>query len=177
MSTILIFAEQRGGKLHPTAPQLVTAARQLDASASIDVCVIGHQVGEAARAAGVAGVNRVLTCDDPRLALYRPQPYTAALAGAVAHAKPRIVLLAATFMGRDLAPRLAVRARAALATDCTALRRQDDAVVVQRPVYMGKVVAEVKLAADGLNVVSVRPNTFAAAPAGGSAAVESVPLN
>jgi electron transfer flavoprotein alpha subunit len=176
MSAILVFAEQRGGKLHPAVAQLVTAARQLDSAAPIDVCVIGHEVGAVAKAAGAAGVNRILACDDPRLALYRPQPYTAALVEAITRSKPRVLLLAATFMGRDLAPRVAVRTRAALATDCTVLQRQGDALVVQRPVYMGKVLAEVKLAPDCLNIVSVRPNTFPAAAAGGGAAVENFTL-
>lgn len=166
---ILLFAEQRLGQLHPAALQLITAARAIDAGATISACVVGKSVSEVAARMGSYGLSRVLVADDPKLELYRPQPYTTALHAAIQKVQPQLVLLPATFMGRDLAPRIAARCKAALATDCVAIKLDGDAVIVKRPVYMGKATAELRLDPARLNVVSIRPNTFASAtPTGGA---------
>lgn len=177
MSRILVFAEQRGGHFHPAVGQLATAARAIDSGAEVRMVLAGHHVGELAQQAGGFGVAGVIACDDPQLERYRPQPYTRALQLAIEKVRPDIVLLASTFMGRDLAPRIAVRTQAALATDCTAVRLDGGAVVVERPVYTGKATARIKLPADRLKIVSIRPNAFAAAPAQGSAPVERLGLD
>ena len=177
MAKTLLFAEQRNGQAHPAVFQLITAARQINATAPIDLCVVGSDVSALTGTLAQYDVSTVIAIDAPELQLYRPQPYTRALQLAIEKAQPDLVLLAATFMGRDLAPRLAVRTRAALATDCVEVRLDGDALIVKRPVYTGKAAATVKLAADQLKIVSIRPNTFAAAaPAGGQAAVEALDL-
>ena len=51
-------------------------------------------------------------------------------------------------------------------------------VVAVRPAYIGKVTAQLKLPADRLKIVSVRPNTYGAAEAtGGSATTEALTLD
>ncbi len=174
MSKVLIFAEQREGALHPAVPQLVTAARTMDSTAEIEAVVIGQNVSSVAEEVARLGVGQVLAVDDAAFNLYRAQPYTTALKAAIDQVKPHVVILAATFMGRDLAPRVAARCSAALATDCTEIATDGDALKVVRPVYMGKMSAEFKLAADRLKVVSVRPNTFAAAAPEGQAGVSAL---
>ena len=176
MSKILIFAEQRGGELHPAVRQLVSAAREIDGGAEITFGLVGAGLTTLASELSKYGVAGVVAVDDPKLALYRPQPYTTALAAVIGTAQPNIVLLPATFMGRDLAPRVAARCRAALATDCVEAKLDGDALIVKRPAYMGKATAELKLAGDRLKIVSIRPNTFAAADAqdGASASVEAL---
>ena len=178
MSKILIFAEQRGGELHPAVRQLVTAAREIDGGAEITFGLVGAGLTTLASELSKYGVAGVVAVDDPKLALYRPQPYTTALAAVIGTAQPNIVLLPATFMGRDLAPRVAARCRAALATDCVEAKLDGDALIVKRPAYMGKATAELKLAGDRLKIVSIRPNTFAAADAqdGASANIEALDL-
>ncbi len=174
MSKILIFAEQRRGDLHPAVRQLLTAAREIDGAADITFCVVGAGLATVASELGKCGVAGVVAVDDPKLQLYRPQPYASALAAAIDKVQPNLVLLPATFMGRDLAPRVAARCNAALATDCVEAKLDGDALVVKRPAYIGKATAELKLAGDRLKVVSIRPNTFAAADVqdGASANVE-----
>ncbi len=176
MSTILIFAEQRGGALHPAVGQLIRAARQFDGSADIRACVLGTQLSGPAATLATWGVAGVLTVEDPRLERYTPQPYVRALQAAATHTGAQIVLLPASFMGRDLAPRLAVRLHAALATDCVALRGDGGNTVVTRPVYMGKATAELRLDPKIVNVVSIRPNAFAAVEPVDGAAAAVAPL-
>lgn len=167
---VLIFAEQRGGKLHPACAQLVTAAREL--AGKTGGKVVAAIVGDSdAAAVGLdsAGVDRIVTVIDPSLQHYSVLRYRTALAAAIGEVQPRVVLLAATFMGRDLGPRIAARLGAALATDVVELAFDPDgALDVRRPIYNGKAFARVRFPKDRLAIVSVRPNTFAAA-GGGSA--------
>ncbi len=165
MSKILIFAEQRCGELHPAVRQLLTVAREIDGGAEITFCLVGTRLTTLASELGKYGVAGVVAVDDPKLELYRPQPYTNALSAVIENVQPNLVLLPATFMGRDLAPRVAARCNAALATDCVEAKLDGDALIVKRPAYIGKATAELKLAGDRLKVVSIRPNTFAGAEA------------
>ena len=167
-NNILVLAEQRGGKLHPTALQLVTAAKELAGALGGEVLagVVGHQVSQAADKLGAAGVNKVLVVDDAGLELYSPLKYTTAAAGLIEQASPKVVLLGATFMGRDWAARLAVRLQAGLATDCTEVKVSDGEVRACKGVCNGKAIAEFKFDAASPVIISIRPNTFAAAGAG-----------
>jgi len=166
-TNILVFGEQRGGKLHPACLQAMNVAAEL-ASASGGVvwaCVVGHNVTGVAETLAEHGAALVVAVDDAKLALYRAQPYASAVQAAVEKAKPGVLLLPATFMGKDLAPRLAARLGAALATDCTEVGMADGRLRVRRPVYNGKASCELRLAGDRLRIVSLRPNAFPAAGA------------
>ncbi len=173
---ILIIAEQREGRLHPLSLQLVTLAKTLAPAlgGSIVASVVGHNTTEPAEKMAASGAARVITVDDPALALYSSLAYTRAVSAVVDKVAPRVVLIGTTFMGRDLAPRLAVRNKAALATDCTEVWHADGRLHIRRPICNGKATAELTLAPDRLNIVSVRNNTYGAPEGGGSAAKESL---
>ncbi len=176
---ILVFAEQRGGKIHPVTYQALSVAKGLAAKTGggVGACLIGQGVGERAASLGSHGAAKVFVAHDVELGLYRAMPYARALCAAIDAADPKIVVLPTTFMGRDLAPRVAARKRAALATDCVAIDLADDGLHVRRTLYSGKVFGEYKLAGDRLQIVTVRANAFPAAPqSGGSAEVINVPV-
>jgi electron transfer flavoprotein alpha subunit len=173
---ILIFAEQRDDQLHAVAAQLITPARELAAKTGSQVvaCVIGDAINAATDA--IAGcVDRVVTISHPSLARYSALRYRSALSHAIGKVDPRILLMPATFMGRDLAPRVAVRCNGAVATDVTELSLSaDGALDVRRPVYNGKAFAHVNFPKNRLAIASVRANAFPAAEAGGAGERESL---
>ena len=174
---ILIFAEQRGNKLHPAVAQVVTAAKALASKTGgkTVAVVVGGAIDAAADAVEKAGVDRIVTISDPALERYSALSYRTALAAAIAKVQPRVVLLAATFMGRDLAPRVAMRCGAGLATDVTELSlNADGALDVRRPVYNGKAFAHVLFPNDKIAIASVRQNTFPASAGGSGAARETL---
>lgn len=177
---ILIFAEQRENRLHPAAAQLVTPARELASRSrgKVVACVIGDAIDGAAEAIGTAGVDRVVTVSDPSLMHYSPLRYRTALAAVVEKVQPKAVLLVASFLGRDLAPRVALRCGGALATDVVELKLGDDGRLdVLRPIYNGKASGHVLLPAGKIAFASVRANTFAApAPGAGGAPREAIPF-
>jgi electron transfer flavoprotein alpha subunit len=176
---ILVFAEQRDDRLHPAVAQVLTPARALaqKTGGKVLACLIGDKIDSSAAALEKAGADRVITISHTGLARYSPLPYRTALAAAIQKADPRIVLLAATFMGRDLAPRTAARLNAALATDVIELNIEGGALRVRRPLYNGKAFGEVHFPADRLAIASVRPNTFPASAGGTPAERESLAFN
>ena len=174
---VLIFAEQRSDRLHPAVAQVVTAARELTShtGGKVVACLVGDALAGSTTALQATGVDRIIAVSDPQLALYSALRYRTALSQTIKHVDPRIVLLPATFMGRDLAPRVAVRTQAALATDVIELKRNADGRLdVRRPVFNGKAFCHVVFPKDRLAIASVRSNTFPAAAAGGSAPTEQL---
>ncbi len=171
---ILVFAEQRNDKIHPAALQIVTPAKDLagKTGGKVIACVIGDKIDATADAIDQAGVDQIITISAGELADYATLNYRTALAAAIETAQPQVVLLPATFMGRDLAPRTAARVGGACATDVIELDIKDGALNVRRPVYNGKAFCEVKFPAARVAVVSVRPNTFPAPEAGGGGAAK-----
>lgn len=169
---ILIFAEQRNDKLHPAVAQLVTPARTLAAKTGGKVVglLVGDKFDNSAAALEKTGVDRIVTISDPALAHYSPLRYRTALVGAIEKIQPKVVLLAATFLGRDLAPRAAVKVGGGVATDVVGLELgADGRLDVRRPIYNGKAFGHVIFPAGKPAIVSVRPNTFAAASGSGAA--------
>lgn len=173
---VLVFVEQRGGVILPAALQCLGAAAQLASKTGgrVKAAVVGADLGAATDRLDGLGAVEVLVADHPDLAHYSALAYTRALSAIVQQADPRIVLLAASFMGRDLAPRVAIRTNAALATDCTELEIDEaGALRVRRPIYNGKAFNQVHFNPARRQMASVRPNAYSA-PAGGGPKAERV---
>lgn len=174
---ILVIVEQRGGAIHPGALQCLAAATELASGAEVHALVIGHDVSSVADTVATYGVSAVHVADAASLELYRARPYAKVVEQVVGAISPSAVLLATTFMGRDLAPRVAVRTGAALGTDCVEVSRDGDTIRVRRPMYSGKCFGELTLGT-GLAIVSIRPNSYAApAPGDGGASINAVAVD
>jgi electron transfer flavoprotein alpha subunit len=180
MSNVLVFVEQRDGKVHPAAYQLLALAQQLSGSrgGAVQACLVGSDVGPLTETAAAYGAGQVFVADHPELSLYRSTAYTTAVSAVLDAAQPSVLLVPTTFLGRDLAARVAARRGAGLAMDCTEVRMQDDQLVVNKPMYAGKLSARFRLSGDRLRVVTVRTNAYSAAQPreGATAEIVNVPL-
>jgi electron transfer flavoprotein alpha subunit len=159
MANVLAVLEQRGGALKQVSQEVLTAARTLadQAGGNVDAIVLGPG-GVDVSGASAYGADRVIVVESDDLRLYQPDPYAAAIVAQTRSGDYAAVLLVATAMGKDLAPRVAGRLDCPLATDVTALD-WNDGVVVSRPWYSGKAIAKLQLTVAPC-VVSVRPNVF-----------------
>jgi len=175
---ILVFVEQREGRILPASLQGFTAARELSAGlgGSITACLIGSGVGPLASTAAQHGAAKVYVVDDPALERYSALAFTRALTAAIQAAAPRLVLMATSFMSRDLAPRAAIRCSAGLVTDCTALRLDGSTLHASTPLYCGKASGTFGVALNGLQIVTIRANAYSAGAAEASAAADVQPI-
>ncbi len=176
--SILVFVEQREGRVRPVAREALGEATRLAAALGgpvVGICAAAADPGLAAL--GEAGADRVLLAAHPAFATYDAAGYAKAVAAAAVREKPALLLFGASAMGRDLAPRVAARLGVGLATDCTSLSVQDGRLVAGRPVYAGKAVQKVAFPKTPA-VASLRPKVFASVSLGGrSAAVEPLAVD
>jgi electron transfer flavoprotein alpha subunit len=75
--------------------------------------------------------------------VYTADGYTAALEQAIGALSPSTIVLPHSYQTRDCAPKLAARLDRALITDVTAVRTSDGRVVCARPMFQGKLTADV----------------------------------
>lgn len=169
-SDIFVLVEHHEGAVHDTTHELLGKAREL-AGASGGRAV-GCLLGSGARglADGLAA-DAVLCIDHPALAEFVPEAYVAALAALVSERSPRLVLIANTTVGMDVAGALSARTALPLVAYCTDVALEDGGVVATSAVYGGKLNAE--LAVAGAAIASVLAGSFAPAT-GGAPAVEEV---
>ena len=120
---ILIWAEQRDGRLMPVALEILHKACALAGplGARVSAVVIGRECRACAGELVAHGAGRVFIAEDPRLGLYQADAFTAILCGLVGETRPGLVLLGATSVGADLAPAAAARLATGLTAHCTDL--------------------------------------------------------
>ncbi|MFA6468243.1 MAG: electron transfer flavoprotein subunit alpha/FixB family protein [Bacteroidota bacterium] len=172
---ILAFAEQRNGQFKKTAFEVVKAAKTVSDQLQGETIavVIGNGCASIADQLGGFGAARVIVVDDPRLELYSATAYAKIIAEVAKTESAEIVFLPASEMGKDVAPRVAVKLGAGLAAGCTAVKINQGTITATRPVYAGKGLLEVSVKT-ATKVFTLRPNVFTAGPSNGSAAtVES----
>jgi len=172
---VLVVAEQVGGVFKKVTFEALSAGRELagQLGGTVEAVVMGSGIEGAAAELGQYGADKILVVDDGALADFNTEAYTAALAQVVDLAKPGVVLLGATTQGKDLSARLSARLNAALATDTVAVGVDGGQVVATRPMYGGKILADVALSGETV-IVSVRPNTQTVSQSAGAGAVEKV---
>lgn len=176
---ILVFIEQRDGRVRSVAREALGEAVRLAASLGgpvVGVCAAAADPGLAAL--GEAGAGETLLATHDAFRHYEPSGYARAVVAAVERVKPSVVLFSASAMGRDLAPRVAARLGVGLAADCTALAVEEGRLVASRPVYAGKAVQRVAFPGTPA-LVSLRPKVFAPAPPqnGGAPVVTPLPID
>ena len=121
INEILVWAEQRDGRLLTVALEILNKARELAGplGARVSAVVIGDDCSACAAELAAHGADRVFVVEDARLHLYQADAFTAALCGIIRETRPGLVLLGATSVGADLAPAAAARLATGLTAHCT----------------------------------------------------------
>jgi len=159
---ILVVAEQRDGRLNRATWETIAAAQSLSGSLPITIVVPGASVAGVAEELAGAGVAEVLAAEHPALAQYTPDGWTQALQAIVEQRSPTFVLLPHTYQTRDFAPKLAARLRTPLITDVIAINGSGAHATFARPMFQGKLVADVRPQGDGPFFVSIQVGAYRA---------------
>ncbi|MEJ2151660.1 MAG: electron transfer flavoprotein subunit alpha/FixB family protein [Gemmatimonadota bacterium] len=141
----------------------------------LEAVVMAADGSAAAEALATKRVDAVRVIEDPALAPYTPDAYTAALAQAIEAESPSLVLFPHTYQVRDWVPRLAAEVDGGFISDVIAHRVDGDGTVFVRQPYQGKLNSDVVFAGDGPNIVSLQLGAYLADDAtGGDTAAEIV---
>ncbi|RMG68313.1 MAG: electron transfer flavoprotein subunit alpha/FixB family protein [Calditrichaeota bacterium] len=162
MATCLVVSEIRDNQLKNVNWEAFTAARQLAEQLGLTpaAVLLGSGVEGLAEAPARYGMERTYVVDDARLANYSGDCYAAAVAEVARQTEAQVVLMAATAMGKDLLPRVAYRLGTTTAQDVIQFRVENGEVIFTRPMFAGKVWAEVKVTGSPV-VATLRPKMFA----------------
>jgi len=160
---ILVIAEQKDGKLNRASWEALAAAQQLaGAGTPIKVAVAGHGLSNVAAELAAAAVSEVIAIDDAKLEIYTPDGFVQALQQVIASVSPAYVMFAHTYQTRDFSATLAARLDRALVTDVTAIRNVNGVVAFARPMFQGKLVADVAPQGPAPHLVTVQIGAFRA---------------
>ena len=151
---VWVFIEQRSGKPADVSFELLSKGRKLAEAlkGTLKSVVIGDKAREIADLSFKYGARESLLVEHPELHDYKTVPYSRIMNELVSSYEPRIVLYGATFIGRDLAPRVASYTRSGLTADCTDLQIADVTYLRQnyqqlllqiRPAFGGNIIATI----------------------------------
>src|SRR6187431_683111 len=157
---ILVVTEQRDGVLNRTTWEAIAAAQQ--STGSVKVAVLGAGVAAVASEVAAAGVEEVIHVDHTALASYTADGHVLALAALIAQESPDLVFFPHTYQTRDFAPAPAARLGRPLVADVTSLKSQDRALVLTRPVFQGKLTADVVATGPAPHLVTFQIGSFRA---------------
>jgi electron transfer flavoprotein alpha subunit len=141
---VLVIAEQRNGTVNRASWEAIAAGQQLAAGAPVTVAIAGAGSDTAASELAAADVAEVIALTGAALESYTADGWVAAHASVVGSVSPQWVVLPHTYQTRDFAPALAVTLDRALVTDCTGIKSIDGRPAFTRPMYQGKLAADVR---------------------------------
>lgn len=178
-SGVWVIAEQRKGHVLGVSHELLGEARKLAdvRKAEVTAVLLGSGMEQQAEDLGRYGADRVVYFDHPLLETYNTELYKTILHDYILEKQPEIVLVGATSIGRDLAPRVAASVGSGLTADCTALDidETDGKLLQTRPAFGGNLMAVIVCPNNRPQISTVRPGVMKKAEAGKrSCAVEKI---
>jgi electron transfer flavoprotein alpha subunit len=157
---VLVVAEQREGRLNRATWEAIAAAQQVGQPVSI--AVLGSGIESVASELAAADVTAIIVVEADALGDYTADGYVAALASLIGSESSALVCLPHTYQTRDFAPALAARLDRAVITDVTAIKKQGDGLVYVRPVFQGKLNADVQPLGPAPHLVTFQIGAFRA---------------
>jgi electron transfer flavoprotein alpha subunit len=157
-----VVASALDGTLGRSALELLGGARAMAAHGGdeVDAALLApRRLDDAAQALGRHGASRVFHVAHPAIGVGQTDAVLIATDAVMSRADPDVVLIAADTVGRELAPRLAFRRRAALITEAMELHREGETILARRQVYGGRAMATLAATKRPV-VISVKPRSF-----------------
>ncbi|MGO5065151.1 MULTISPECIES: electron transfer flavoprotein subunit alpha/FixB family protein [unclassified Clostridium] len=161
---IWVFAEQREGKLQKVALELIGKGKDLSKKLGVELTAVllGYDIDNMPKQLIDYGADKVLYVNDPLLKNYTTDGYTKVISDLIQERKPEILLVGATYIGRDLAPRISSRLGTGLTADCTGLDIDNDTrnLLMTRPAFGGNLMATIICESNRPQMSTVRPGVF-----------------
>ncbi|MBI1936821.1 MAG: electron transfer flavoprotein subunit alpha/FixB family protein [Ignavibacteriales bacterium] len=157
---ILVFIEQRNGQIKKSSSEAVKAASKLAAQLSFtaEAVTVGAEI-ENFSAVSNYGIQKVVHYKHSSLENYSASAYTSLVADYAKNIDADILFFANTSIGKDLAPKVAVKLDAGIAMDCVSLNYDNNIITATRPVFAGKALIDVRIN-KSKKIFTLRPNVF-----------------
>jgi electron transfer flavoprotein alpha subunit/NAD-dependent dihydropyrimidine dehydrogenase PreA subunit len=161
---VWVYAEQRDGVLAKVTLELLGIAQVLaqERRQKVSAVLLGDKVENLTHELIRHGADHVYLAADQSLQPYRTLAHVNVLENLIKAHKPEILLIGATHIGRDLAPRLSRRVGVGLTADCTALSidPEENILLQTRPAFGGNVMATIANRYSRPQMATVRPGVM-----------------
>ena len=161
---VWVFAEQREGELQKVSLELLGEGRRVadKLGVKLTALLLGSNIEGLANTLAKHGADEVLVADDKNLEHYTTDAYTKVICDLANERKPGILFVGATFIGRDLGPRVAARLNTGLTADCTSIdvEVENGDLLATRPAFGGNLMATIACPDHRPQMATVRPGVF-----------------
>ena len=159
---ILVYIEHVDGKVNRASYEAVRAAQLIGAQTGqeVEAVILGDGVSGLAAEVATRKLKGVRVVESGVLASYTADGRARALRHLIEEAEPALVVFSHTYEVRDFAPKLAASFGKALVGDCIGFRVDGEDLVLTRPIFQGKMVADVVATGGKPQFVSFQIGTF-----------------
>ncbi|WP_343101341.1 electron transfer flavoprotein subunit alpha/FixB family protein [Romboutsia sp. MSSM.1001216sp_RTP31141st1_G3_RTP31141_220114] len=162
--SVMVFVEQRSGEIQNVSLELIGRGKELadKLNSKVSAVLLGYNVKSLSEELIQYGADEVICVDDENLDVYVTNTYTKALCDVINKKDPEIVLVGATTIGRDLAPRVSATIGTGLTADCTSLEIDDETsgLLMTRPAFGGNIMATIICPNHRPQMSTVRPGVM-----------------
>nr|WP_170074443.1 electron transfer flavoprotein subunit alpha/FixB family protein [Paraclostridium dentum] len=162
--SVMVFVEQRRGEIQNVSLELLGKGRELadKINNKLSAVLLGHNIKKLSEELIEYGADEVVYVEDENLDVYLTSTYTKALTEVINKKNPDIVLVGATTIGRDLAPRVSATIETGLTADCTSLEIDDEnqGLLMTRPAFGGNIMATIICPNHRPQMSTVRPGVM-----------------
>jgi len=175
---VFVITEQRDGVFRKVSFEAVSEGRRIadGLGSDLTVVVVGSGIEGIAGELEKYGPDKILVADDPALAEYTTDGYTNVIADLIQSVGPAVIVIGASVQGKDQSARLAARLDAGVAMDCTAIKLDGDQITCTRPMFGGKIFADVEIEGSP-QIIAIRPNVMDIVEAAKDCTVEKAAVN
>ncbi|WP_437922024.1 electron transfer flavoprotein subunit alpha/FixB family protein [Sphingobacterium sp. LRF_L2] len=162
--SILVYIENIDGTLKKSAFELLTYARAIGELTQQDVIAlnIGTVDASSVNKIGEYGVEKLIQIDSEKLTQFVNQAYASIIAEVAQHIGANTVIIANSFNGKGLAPRIATKLGAALVDGAISLPTvENDVWKIKKTAFSNKAIAHTELHTSK-RVITLTPNSFEA---------------
>lgn len=159
---VLIVLEQRDKVIKKSSFEAVSVGVSLakHLNSKVEAVIAGSDITNISEIAKY-GATDITHLKNSGFHSYSSSGYCEVITEFAKETKAEYVILPNTAMGKDLAPRLAVRLNAGCIMDTVKFEFVDNQIVLTRPIYAGKALIDVKFNSE-VKVFTIRPNVFKA---------------
>lgn len=161
---VMIYAEQRLGKVAEVAYELLHKGRELADILKVPLAatLIGKDLSASSCRLIESGADRVYVVDHPSLEGFTDELYAEVLTRIIRTYRPEILLAGATSIGRSFIPKVATQIGTGLTADCTELSIDTEKrlLLQTRPAFGGNIMATIICPQKRPQMATVRPKVM-----------------
>ncbi|MGK0465841.1 electron transfer flavoprotein subunit alpha/FixB family protein [Clostridium sp.] len=162
---VWVFAEQRDGELQKIALQLLGEGRRIadKLGEKLTAVLLGDKTDHMVSELAAHGADKIIVAEHPLLNHFTTDAYTKVICELANERKPEVIFVGATYLGRDLGPRISARLATGLVADCTSLdvdMENNNNLLMTRPAFGGNIMATIVCGDHRPQMATVRPGVF-----------------